>query len=464
MLRNIKKFLLYNLIMADIKELTKGNPLKLILLFMLPMFIGNVFQQLYNFTDAIIVSRVIGIKSLAAVGVSVPFIFLVISFIFASTQGFTIVTAQRFGAQDYDNVRKSLTTSVILSFFMTLILTLFSAPFTEKLLLWLRTPSDIMTEATQYLFIMLVGIFATVYYNLSSNIIRALGNSKTPLYFLILSVFLNIFFDLLFVVKFRWGIQGAGWATVLAQAVSTVCCVTYMFIKFPILHLKKSDWKISWGFMYEHLRIGVPMGFQMSVLTLGMIAVQYVLNALGSTAVAAFTTAMRVDQMFSQSLLALAATMSVYTAQNFGANKMSRIRDGVKSAMGIAAFISLISFILVRLFGSDIIALFMVDPDMEVMRLASLYLNIIVVFFIFFGTLLIFRNILQGMGSVVAPLLSGFAELIARASFAFIFGYYFGYIGICTATPAAWITGAIVLFISYKISLFKIEKKQKENF
>ena len=448
--------------MAEVKELTQGNPLKLILLFMLPMFIGNVFQQLYNFTDALIVSRVIGIKSLAAVGVSAPFIFLVISFIFASTQGFTIVTAQKFGAQDYDNVRKSLSASIILSFFMTLVLTLFSAPFTEKLLFWLKTPSDIMVEATQYLFIMLVGIFATVYYNLSSNIIRALGNSKTPLYFLIFSVFLNIFFDILFIVKFHWGIQGAGWATVLAQAVSTVCCVTYMFLKFPILHLKKSDWKISWAFMYEHIRIGIPMGFQMSVLSLGIVAVQYVLNTLGSTAVAAFTTAMRVDQMFSQSLLALAAAISVYTAQNFGAKKMSRIRDGVKSAISIAIVISSISFILIRLFGSDIIALFMVEPDLEVIRLASIYLNIIVVFFIFFGTLLIFRNVLQGMGSVVAPLISGFAELIARASFAFIFGYYFGYIGICTATPAAWISGAIVLFISYKISLLKISKRHKE--
>ena len=447
--------------MADTKELTQGNPLKLILLFMLPMFIGNVFQQLYNFTDALIIGRVIGIKSLAAVGVSAPLIFLVISFIFASTQGFTIVTAQRFGAKDYENVRKSLTSSIILSFFMTLILTLCAAPFTEKLLIWLRTPSDIMPEATQYLFIMIVGIFATVYYNLSSNIIRALGNSKTPLYFLIFSVILNIFFDILFVVKFHWGIQGAGWATVISQAISTICCVTYMFMKFPILHLKKSDWVLSANFLYEHIRIGFPMGFQMSILTLGMIAVQYVLNALGSTAVAAFTTAMRVDQMFSQSLLALAATMSVYTAQNFGAKKMSRIREGVKASMLIAAVICTVSFILIKLFGSDIIALFMTQPDPEVMRLAVLYLDIIVSFFIFLAVLFIFIHILQGMGSVIAPLLSGVTELIARASFAFIFGYYFGFVGICTATPAAWISGALVLYISYKISLFKIAKRVK---
>ena len=447
--------------MSNTKELTQGNPLKLILLFMLPMFIGNVFQQLYNFTDALIIGRVIGIKSLAAVGVSAPLIFLVISFIFASTQGFTIVTAQRFGAKDYENVRKSLATSIILSFMLTLILTLLAAPCTEKFLIWLRTPSDIMFEATQYLFIMIVGIFATVYYNLSSNIIRALGNSKTPLYFLIFSVILNIFFDILFVVHFRWGIQGAGWATVLSQAISTVCCVTYMFIKFPILHLKKNDWILSWDFTYEHIRIGFPMGFQMSILTLGMIAVQYVLNALGSTAVAAFTTAMRVDQMFSQSLLALGATMSVYTAQNFGAKKMSRIKDGVKAAMSVAIVICIVSFILIKLFGLNIIALFMTQPNPEVMRLGVLYLDITVSFFIFLAALFIFRNILQGMGSVIAPLLSGVAELVARTVFAFVFGYYFGFAGICTATPAAWISGALVLYISYKISLLKIVKRQK---
>lgn len=440
------------------KELTHGNPLKLILLFMFPLFLGNVFQQLYNFTDALIVSRVIGIKALAAIGSSTALIFFVISFIFASTQGFTIITAQKFGARDYINVRKSLAASLILAFWLTIFLTLISTPFTEQLLRLLRTPQDIMPDATKYLFIMFLGIFATVYYNLSSNIIRALGNSKTPLYFLIFSVILNIFFDILFVIKFQWGIQGAGWATVVAQAISTICCVSYMFIKFPILHLKKEDWNISWDFMYEHLKTGIPMGFQMSVLTLGMIAVQFVLNSFGSSAIAGYTTAMRVDQMFSQSLLALGATVSVFTAQNYGAKKMSRIRAGAKASILIASIISLFSFIALKLFGKSIIALFMTQIDEEVMNYSITYLNIIVIFFIFLGILFIFRNILQGMGKVISPLISGIAELVARVTFAFIFGNFFGFIGVCTATPAAWISGAIVLFISYKLSLIKMSK------
>ena len=182
--------------MSNTKELTQGNPLKLILIFMFPLFLGNLFQQLYNFTDALIVSRVIGIKALAAVGVTAPLIFLVISFIFASTQGFTMILAQKFGARDYPGVRKSLAASLILSFFMTAILTLFSTPFSKLFLTWLQTPQDIIEDAAKYLFIMFLGIFAAVYYNLSSNVIRALGNSKTPLYFLIFSVILNIFFDI----------------------------------------------------------------------------------------------------------------------------------------------------------------------------------------------------------------------------------------------------------------------------
>ena len=446
--------------MSNTKELTYGNPLKLILIFMFPMFLGNLFQQLYNFTDALIVGRVIGINALAAIGSTAPLIFLVISFIFASTQGFTIILAQRFGARDYLGVRKSLCASLILAFFMTLLITIFSTPFSKQILTILQTPSDILDSAAKYLFIMFIGIFATVYYNLSSNVIRALGNSKTPLYFLIFSVFLNIIFDLLFVVKFHWGIEGAGWATVLAQAISTIICVSYMFIKFPILHIKKEDFEFSKEFLYEHLRYGIPMGLQMSILTLGMIAVQYVLNSFGSTAVAAFTTAMRVDQMFSQTFIALGATMSVFAAQYIGAKKMSRIKEGTKSAILIAIFISVFSFVILKFFGANIISLFMTEPDPEVLRLGMTYINITVIFFIFLGSLMIFRNILQGMGDVISPLLSGVAELVARTVFAFTFGHYFGFLGVCTSGPAAWISATIVLLISYRINLKRMTKRK----
>ncbi len=437
------------------KELTSGSPIKLITFFMLPIFLGNIFQQLYNLVDALIVGRIIGINALAAVGATSPIIFMIISFIFASTQGFTVITAQKFGAREYDLVKKSLAASIVLSAALTIIVTLISAPFSYQMLAFLRTPTDIIDMADTYLFIMLAGIFATVFYNLSSNVIRALGDSKTPLYFLIFASILNVFLDIYFIVNLKMGIAGAGWATVLSQAVSTILCLAFMFWKFPILRLKKEDWNVSKDFYMEHLRVGIPMGFQMSVLSIGIIALQFVLNGFGSVAVAAFTTAMRVDQLFTQVYLALGATMAVFAAQNLGAKKLSRIKEGAKASILIAFITSIFSILVLTFFSGDLVALFMSEVDPEVVRLAEIYLHILMIFFFFLGVLLIFRNILQGMGSVMAPLASGIAELIARTACAFIFGHYFGYVGICTATPAAWAAAALVLFIGYKISLIK---------
>lgn len=437
------------------KELTSGSPIKLITLFMLPIFLGNIFQQLYNLVDALIVGRIIGINALAAVGATSPIIFMIISFIFASTQGFTVITAQKFGAREYDLVKKSLAASIVLSAALTIIVTLISAPFSYQMLAFLRTPADIIHMADTCLFIMLVGIFATVFYNLSSNVIRALGDSKTPLYFLIFASILNVFLDIYFIVNLKMGIVGAGWATVLSQAISTILCLAFMFWKFPILRLKKEDWIVSKDFYMEHLRVGIPMGFQMSVLSIGIIALQFVLNGFGSVAVAAFTTAIRVDQLFTQVYLALGATMAVFAAQNFGAKKLSRIKEGAKASILIAFITSIFSILVLTFFSGDLVALFMSEVDPEVVRLAEIYLHILMIFFFFLGVLLIFRNILQGMGSVMAPLASGIAELIARTACAFIFGHYFGYVGICTATPAAWAAAALVLFIGYKISLIK---------
>ena len=441
------------------KELTTGNPFKLIFNFTLPILIGNLFQQFYNLVDALIVGRTLGINALGAVGATGPLIFLIISFVFASTQGFCVVTAQKFGAQDYNLVKKSVGTSFILSIIMTIVLTLISAPFTYQMLNFLRTPQDIIHDAYSYLFVIFIGIFATVFYNLTSNILRALGDSKTPLYFLVFASILNIFLDLLFILKFNMGTAGAAWATVISQAVATVLCLIFMFLKFPILKLKKSDWALNWKFMYEHLYVGIPMGFQMSVLSIGIIALQFVLNGLGSVAVAAYTTAMRIDQMFSQVYLALGATMATYTAQNFGAKKMSRIKDGAKASVLMALIASIFAIIVLTFFSDSIISMFMDEPHPEVLRLGVLYVHIIMIFFFFLGVLIIYRNILQGMGSVKAPLASGVAELIARTACAFILGHYFGYIGICLSTPAAWVGAAIVLYIGYKMSLKKNLKK-----
>ena len=445
-----------------VKELTHGKPLNLILAFMFPIFIGNIFQQMYNLADAIIVGRYLGVQALAAVGCTASLIFFVISFIFASTQGFAVVLAQRFGARDYKMVRKSFTTSFMLSGVLMIVMTLLSVPFTYPMLKLLRTPYDIIDMANTYLFIMFLGIFATVFYNLSSNVIRALGDSKTPLYFLMFSSILNIILAFLFVTKFNMGIAGAGWATVTAQLVATILCMSFMFWKYPILHLKREDWTFDKDFILEHLRIGIPMGFQMSVLTIGIIVLQYVLNSLGSIAVASYTSAMRVEQIFSQALVALGATMATYTAQNFGAGKMSRIKQGTRCAVNIGITICAITFVCLAFFSEQLVAIFMSEANIEIIYLGSMYLHIIMVFMIFLAILLIFRNILQGMGQAMAPLMSGVAELVLRGASALVLGHFFGFLGICFATPAAWIGASIVLFSGYKLSLLKRLKSLKK--
>ena len=443
------------------KDLTKNKPLGLILAFMLPIFIGNLFQLLYNFTDAIIVGRALGVAALGAVGACTPLIFMVTSFIFAATQGFSVVLAQKFGAGQFDFVKKSYASSIILSFGLTIFLTLLILPNTKSLLLFLHTPADIMDMAQSYLFIIFGGLFATIFYNMLSNTIRALGDSRTPLYFLILSSILNIILDLLFVVKLHFGVSGAAVATVISQIVSGVLCLILMYIKFPLLKLQLSDWRVNLAFLYEHLRIGIPMGIQISILSMGKVILQYVLNGFGTTAVAAFTTGMRVDQMFYQVYLALGITMANYTAQNYGANKISRIKEGAKISMRLVFGITIISIIILGFFSEQITALFMDIPNPEVIKLASLYLHIVMVFLFFLGTLLVYRNILQGIGAVGAPLLSGVVELIVRGGAAIFLGYYFKYTGICYATPLAWLTGAIVLFVGYRMSLYKNFRRLK---
>ncbi len=445
------------------KDLTKDNPLKLILAFMLPIFIGNLFQLLYNFTDAVIVGRALGISALGAVGATTPLIFMVLSFVFATTQGFSVVLAQKFGAGQLDLVKKSYTSSIILSGILTLLLTLFLVPCVRNLLIYLNTPSDILDMAQSYLTIIFAGLFATVFYNMLSNTIRALGDSKTPLYFLILSSVLNIVLDLLFVVILKFSVSGAAYATVISQIISGILCLILMHTKFPVLKLKLSDWKTDLKFLYEHIKIGIPMGIQISVLSMGKVILQFVLNGFGTTAVAAFTTGMRIDQIFYQIYLALGITMANYTAQNYGAKKISRIKEGTKISIRLVCIITVISMALLAFFSDEIVSVFMEVPDEEVIRLACIYLHTIMIFLFFLGVLLIYRNVLQGIGAVGAPLLSGFVELFVRGLAAIALAKYFSFAGLCFATPLAWLSGAIVLFAGYRWNFYRNLQKLKKK-
>jgi len=432
------------------QDMTIGNPTKLILWFALPLFIGNLFQQFYNIVDTLIVGRTLGVQALAAVGSTGPVAFLVLGFVVGITAGFTVITAQRFGAQDETGVRKSFTHTMLLCIFLTLILTLISTATTRPLLELMNTPEDIINQAYEYIFVIYLGIGTIIFYNAVSNIIRALGDSKTPLVFLIFASFLNIILDLVFIINLKMGVAGAAWATTISQGISAILCLIFMFIKFPILRLKKSDWKFDPKFAWEHFRIGFPMGFQMSILTIGIIALQVVLNSFGSSTIAAFTAAAKVDQVAIQTFLALGVAMATFTAQNYGAGKINRIRIGAHKGMKINIALTIITAIVIFTGGKQMAGIFITGNEPEIIKQAQLYLNVIIIFYFALATLILYRNVLQGMGNAKIPLISGTLELIMRSGAAFILGHYFGYFGVCFATPCAWVTAAIWLTIGYR--------------
>ena len=319
-----------------IKDLTRGEPLKLIVLFSIPLLIGNIFQQLYNIADIVIVGRTLGVDALAAVGATAPLFFLIMFAVVGMNNGFAVITGQRFGAKDFDGVRRSATVSTILSTAFTLFFSVLFAIFMKPILFMMNVPVEILHDAYWYIQICTFGLVLVNFYNLLASIVRALGDSKTPLYFLILASILNIFLALLFILKFSWGVSGAAIAVVLSQGSSALLCLFFVKMKFPILHTKKSDWIFDFihnqedrEFAKEHLRVGIPAALQFSVLGIGILIIQSVCNSFGANVIAAFTAALRVEQIATLPMISFGIALASFVAQNFGAREVGRIKEGV---------------------------------------------------------------------------------------------------------------------------------------
>ena len=313
-------------------DMTAGKPMKILLDFTIPVFIGNVFQQFYNMVDAIIVGKFVGTKALAAVGSTGTIMFLILGFLTGLTAGFTVLTAQKFGAGKMDEMRQTVGNAALLSIVVSVVMTAVSMAGMHSLLKFMNTPADIFKDAYAYIMIICGGIFAQVLYNLLASILRALGNSKTPLYFLILAALLNIVLDLVFIVIFHMGAAGAAWATVVSQGVSGFLCLLYIIKAVPELHLSRDDWKYRPYLAKNQISVGIPMGLQYSITAIGAMMVQSALNILGAYAVAAFTAGQKVENIFSQAYVALGTAMATYNAQNVGAGNVQRVREGFRSA------------------------------------------------------------------------------------------------------------------------------------
>ena len=426
------------------KTLTEGNPAKLILFFSLPLIIGNIFQQFYSMADTLIVGRTIGVNALAAVGCTGSITFLILGFVQGLTSGLSIITSQKFGANNEDAVRKSFAASILISSAVAIITTVFSV-----LLTLLQTPAEIIDDATAYLVIIFLGIPATILFNLLSNAVRALGDSKTPLYFLIFACCVNIVLDLVFILYFHLGVAGAGIATILSQLLSGILCIFFIIKKVPILRLKKADFQIHYEVIASHLSIALPMAFQMSIIAIGSLMLQFALNGLGAASVAAYTASQKIESIATMPLGSFGTAMATYAAQNYGAGKISRIRKGVFQCILMSGSFSILSGAINVVAGSQLTSIFVGSQETEVLSLSHTYLVISGCFYFALALLFIYRFTLQGLGKSFIPTVAGVMELIMRAIGALVLTGAFGFAGACASNPLAWIGACIPLACSY---------------
>lgn len=434
------------------KDMTCGSPAKMIMGFTIPIFIGNVFQQFYNMADAVIVGKFVGTNALAAVGSTGTISFLIIGFLMGLTAGFTVFPAQRFGAGDLKAMRKSVGSAAVLSAIVSVLMTVGSMLCMKPLLILMNTPEDIFDDAYAYIMIICAGIVAQVLYNLLASILRAIGNSKTPLYFLIFAALLNIVLDLVFIIVFHMGAAGAAYATVISQGVSGLLCLVYIIKAVPILKLEKHDWMLDMHLVKLQLGVGVPMALQYSITAIGTMMVQSALNILGSTAVAAFTAANKIEQVVTQAYVAIGTTMATYCAQNMGAGKVGRIRRGFRVATLIGIGYSIAAGLLVIFAGKYMSYLFISDNSGEILNYVDIYLKCVGIFFIPLTIVNVYRNGIQGMGYGILPMLAGVAELVGRGVVALIASARRSYIGACLASPFAWVlAGGLLLFVYFYI-------------
>lgn len=445
------------------RDMTVGSPGKMILQFTFPLFIGNVFQQLYNMADTIIVGKFVGANALAAVGSTGTIMFLIIGFLQGLTAGFTVPTAQKFGAGDLKSMRKTVGSAVILSAGVSVVMTVISMLGMKSLLHLLNTPSDIFDDAYAYIMVICGGIFAQVLYNLLASILRALGNSKIPLYFLILAAGLNVVLDLLFIVVFHMGAVGAAYATVISQGVSGMLCLIYIIKKVPVLKMEKDDWKMKGHLVQIQFVVGFPMALQYSITAIGSMMMQSALNILGSVVIAGFTAGSKIEQLVTQAYVALGTTMATYSAQNMGAGKVDRIRKGFKNAMIIGTVYSVVTSIFVMTVGKYLTPLFLSENLGQIMGYVDIYLKCVGLFFIPLAVVNIFRNGIQGMGYGLLPMMAGVAELIGRGVVAIFASEKKSYVGVCMASPAAWILAGGLLLIMYYFIMKNIKYNNEKK-
>ena len=441
--------------MANEKNLTSGKPFSVLWRFTLPVIGGNLFQLFYTLADSVIVGKTLGANALAAVGSTTIIIYMVLCFIQGFTGGFGIRLGQMCGAGKEKGMKRSATVSWILSLAFTLILTGACCLLAHPILRWMQTPQEIYQDAYDYMLVIFLGTGATIFYNIISNMLRALCDSRTSLIFLVLSSLLNIVLDILFIVPLQMGVAGAAWATVLSQLVSALLCTAVGLRRFPVLWPGKLSAARLRSEVLALLRIGFPMGFQMSVMCIGQLAMQAAVNHLGPEAIAGYTAATKVDQLSVLMNNAFGIALSSYVAQNYGAGLFGRIREGIRASLLQTEAANLAMCALLVLGRNLVTPLFIDNPTPAIVSYANGYLLAVAPFYLFLGLLLVYRTAVQSMGNTWAPFAACMAELILRIAGTAGLSKLLGYTGICLSSPMAWIGATALLIPVYRLEMKK---------
>lgn len=440
-------------------DLTSGNPLLQIFLFSLPLVFGTLFQQLYSFADTVMVGRFLGVDALAAVGSTYSLHFLTLGFVQGACIGFGIPIAQSFGAKSQEDLHRYLWNGVWLCCLMAALFTCGMLLLSAPLLKLVHTPEDIFPMAVCYIQIIFFGIPASILYNYSSSVLRAIGDSKHPFYFLLFSSVLNIALDYIFLVPLQMGIGGAAWATILSQLVSALLNIWWLFFHVSLIRIQKQDFALSKKHIKQLCFIGLPMGFEYSVSAIGAVVMQNAINRLGSAAVAAQTAGEKIRQMFTLPMESVGMAMATYTGQNYGAKKLDRIHSGIRNGLLIQAIYCVFAWTAIFLLKKPLVYFVLGDTSVEVSTLAVQYLTLISTLFLIHGSLMIFRNVLQGLGYSIPAILSGIGELLGRSFGGWLALHGFGFPAICYANPLAW--GFALCYCIFMVRRILISKQKK---
>ena len=436
------------------KDLTQGKEAGLIFKFALPMVIGNVFQQLYNIVDSIIVGKFLGTEALAAVGASFPIFYTLIAFVIGIGSGSTIIISQYFGARDYEKVKQAIGTIYLFMFGAGLLLTFLGILFSREIFSLLKIGDDVMPQAITYFQIYMTGMVGFFGFNGTSSVLRGLGDSKTPLLFLALTTVSNIVLDLLFVVVFNWGIAGAAWATVISQAGGFVTAIFYLNRKDHLIHFSIRTLGFHKQVFYQSVKIGLPTGFQQTFVAMGMMALIRIINNFDTVTLAAYTAASRIEALASMPAMNLASALSAFVGQNLGAGQILRIKKGVWATLKMAWLISFSVIVMILFFGENLMQLFNNDP--EVIKHGQQYLIITSSFFIVFSSMFVMHGMLRGSGDTLIPMFITLISLwLIRIPFAIYLSSRFGEIGIWWSIPLGWLIGLAGTWFYYKSGRWK---------